>query len=616
MAIIRYDGGGRPGGVVKESISHDGGKTWSGSGSSGYSNAGNKGNVPTYSGSNNTGGSSSVATQWNNYQGATGKQYNVAGSNGTIQVTYKDGTTRTVRPTDSDYAVTKQSMESDLRGNGVNYTPTHNFTNQNGSYQTKDYVNGNSALQYALQQAVKNNGGGSVSTEDYAKSLYNRIGTAKADGSGVVTLQDVNNELNRLGLSDYASDKAIYTASGKLLPGNELLTQHFGSDGSNSDNSLWWTYGGHDYLAGANGGDSSNWAQYVNGKTGNLDNLSFIFGDMQNNPYAQQDPDFMAAYNNALNNFNNVAGITGATTPVQNIPTNVGGTGFTGNANVDSVIDLINSQNSYAQAAGLPGYSGGDILEQISQLLNSGKDAYSDFIAAQKQQAQDAATAQARQAWVNSRQAQRQMADALSAQGLGTSGAMQQSQLGIQNDYSSNLNTINSTLSQALNSLTGQELQLLSDYYNNMANYTYQYNDAEANRAIQRQQLALEQQRAAYEQQYQQQQLALQQAQMAWQQQQAEREYENSLNQQAYNQKLQQAALYGDMYNYGALGDMGYVNALSNLGLISAGYWPNGSYTSGATEGQLNRQLAQAQLQGALLNNESQRLTNVKKSRF
>lgn len=615
MAIIKYDGGGKPGGTVKESISHDGGKTWSsgGSSTSGYSYGTNSGGsivssssgqkVTNSSGSNSSsqkmnGSSSSGSTQtaapldtvWQNYTGATGKQYSVAGSNGTISVTQTDGTQRYVRPTDADYNTTYNAMVNDLKGAGISYTPTHTIVNSAGkTITTKDYTRGNADLQYALQQAVKNNGGQQVGTADYVKSLWNQIGTQRQDGS-IVTMADINNELNRLGLSDYNSDNVILTVGGTVLPGNEFVKQHTGADGSNSADSLWVTYGGQDYLLG---GDSANWAQYVNGKTGKLTGIDYIFGDLNHNPYAQQDQDFLSAYNAAKAQYQSAIG---------NVGSGMGSgssTSFTGNANVDNVINLINSQNSYAQATGGTGTSGSDILAQIEALLSSGKDAYSEFIAAQKQQAQDAATQQARQAWVNSRQAQRQIADALSAQGLGTSGAVQQSQLGIQNDYSSNLNTINSTLSQALNSLSGQELQLLSDYYSNMANYAYQYNDAEANRAIQREQLALQQQQAAWEQQYQQQQLALQQ--QAYEQQ--LKEYQDSLADKEYNKKLQQASQYQSMYDMGMLSDAGLINALSNLGLVSSGYWPNGSYTSGATTAQMERQLAAAQLQAALAAN-------------
>ena len=196
------------------------------------------------------------------------------------------------------------------------------------------------------------------------------------------------------------------------------------------------------------------------------------------------------------------------------------------------------------------------------------------------------------------------MNETLSAQGLGTSGAMQSAQLGLQNQYNSNINAINQNLSTLLSSLSQQELQALSDYYSNMGQYTYQVTNDEANRALQQAQLALQQQQAAYEREYQQQQLAMQQAQWEWQKQQAERGYENTLSQQAYNQKLQQAAYYQDMYNNGLLSDMGLVNSLSNLGLVSSGYWPNGSQTGGATTAQMERQLAAAQLQNQYLANQ------------
>lgn len=155
-------------------------------------------------------------TTWNKYQGATGKQYEVAGSNGTISVIRPDGSTSLVRPTDSNYQATLNAMQSDLKGNGINYTPTHDFSNANGSWQTKDYITGNNDLKYALEQAAKNSGTGQTSTNDYVKSLYNRIGSQRSDGS-IITLDDINKELGRLGLSDYDSNNAIYTAGGNLL---------------------------------------------------------------------------------------------------------------------------------------------------------------------------------------------------------------------------------------------------------------------------------------------------------------------------------------------------------------------------------------------------------------
>lgn len=47
-------------------------------------------------------------------KGATGKQYTTYGDR--IKVTYTDGSTRVVRPTDASYGATKKAMESDIAG--------------------------------------------------------------------------------------------------------------------------------------------------------------------------------------------------------------------------------------------------------------------------------------------------------------------------------------------------------------------------------------------------------------------------------------------------------------------------------------------------------------------
>ena len=576
MAIIKYDGGGRPGGSVKESISNDGGKTWSSPGNSGGS-SGNSGNNRPGGGSNGSYTNNS-GTTWNQYQGATGKKYDVAGSNGTINVTRPDGSTSLVRPTDDNYQATLNAMQSDLKGNGISYIPTHDFGNVNGSYSTKDYVTGNNDLQYALEQAAKNSGTGQAGTADYVKSLYNRIGTQRGDGS-TVTLADVNKELGRLGLSDYDSKNAIFTASGNLLPGNSLV--QFGPD-KTGDEGMWAFYGSQQYRTG---GDQNDFVQYVNGKTGNLDNLSFLFGDMVNNKYAQQDPAYLAAYQQALGQFNQVAGGMGG----------MSGGNFTGNTNVDNAIDYINSIGNYydVTGGGYGGNGGSNLLDQIKELLGSGLSANQDFIAQQKKLAQQQAEQMGRSAWVNSQLQQDKMREGMSAMGLGTSGALQSAQLGVQSNYNNALGDINSNLNTMLSGLNQQELQMLSDYYNNMTNYAYNISNDEANRAMQQAQLAMQQQQMAYEQEMAKQQLAMQQAQYGWQRQQAE--YENKVN---------QGTLYQGLYDAGLMSDMGIVNSLSNLGLIDAGYWPNGSASSGQTIGQMSRQEAQLALQNQLLQNQ------------
>ena len=187
----------------------------------------------------------------------------------------------------------------------------------------------------------------------------------------------------------------------------------------------------------------------------------------------------------------------------------------------------------------------------------------------------------------------RQAKESMSAMGMGTSGALQSALMGNQNTYSSSVGDINSNLNTMLSSLNQQELQMLSDYYNNMTNYAYNISNDEANRAMQQAQLAMQQQQMAYEQEMAKQQLAMQQAQYDWQRQQAE--YENKVN---------QGTLYQGLYDAGLMSDMGIVNSLSNLGLIDAGYWPNGSASSGQTIGQMSRQEAQLALQNQLLQNQ------------
>lgn len=557
MAIIKYERGSD--GVVRESKSNDGGKTYTSTGG----NSGNGYKANNSGGGKVTSGNTGISKQgyrsdWNDYTGNTGKKYSVAGGNGTITVNRPDGTSATVRPTDANYSATLKAMQAD----GVNYTPNHTFTNQNGTYSTKDYTTGNKNLQYALEQAAKTNPG--ISVSDYAKSLYNRIGTTRGDGT-TITLDDVNQELNRLGLSDYNSSNGIYTAGGNLLPGNSFVGQHTGSDGSNSANSLWYNYGGQDYLAGANGGDSSDWAQYVNGKTGNLDNLSYIFGNMANNQYAQQDSDFLNAYNQALQQFYANGG--------QN------------SENINNFNNYIGSLGNLNNATGGQSGYASDLWSQIQSLLQGGYDATNQFLASQQETAEKNAENLAREAWLNSQLQGDSLRESLSAAGLGTTGALQSAQLGVQSNFNNSLANINGNLNDMITSLAEQKLSALTDYNNNLANYAYQIQNDEADRAYQNAQLALQQQQAAYEREYQRQQLALQQA-----------EYE-------YNKKLQQGSLYSDMYNNGSLSDAGLYNALNDLGLISNGYFANGSYTNGATTAQLQRQLAQAELENQLLAN-------------
>lgn len=527
MAIIKYTPDGN--GNIIESVSNDGGKTFTNT-SSGTKTSGNTGtSAQGYSSGNN------------NYTGNTGKTYNVAGSNGAITVNRPDGTTSTVLPTDSNYAVTLKAMQDD----GVNYTPNTTYTNANGTYSAKNYTAGNADLQYALEQAAKNSNTGSVSLNEYVESLYNRIGSNRTDGS-TVTLDDVNKELDRLGLSDYNSNNAIFTAGQNLLPGNE-----FGSIGPDKtgDSGNWYYYGGQQYRLD---GDLADYAEYVNGKTGNLNNLSYIFGDVMNNPYVQQDSEFASAYGNAQNQFNSAAGITGNTGV-----TSTNGS-YTGYESVDNVINYVNSLNNYSQATG----STSDLWSQIQQLLQNGLTTQQDFLAQQKTQAEKNAEDLARQAWINSKLQGDSVRESLSAAGLGTSGAMQSAQLGVQSNYNNSLADINSNLNTMISSLSEQELQALIDYTNNLTNYAYQINNDEADRAYQNAQLALQQQeyqnavqQQAWENAYQQQLLDLQNQQYA--------------DETEYARKQDSANYYGQLYNANQLSASDYQKVLKELGLIS-----------------------------------------------
>lgn len=507
MAIYQYSRGAD--GKTVERISNDGGKTFTETGT---------GKVT----SGNTGTSKYGYSSGNNqYTGNTGKQYNVSGANGAITVNRPDGTTSTVQRGDADYQATLDAMQKD----GVNYTPNTTYTNQNGTYTAKSYTAGNSDLQYALQQAAKTNPG--ISVGDYAESLYNRVGSTRSDGS-MVTLDDVTKELTRLGLQDYLPGNAVFTSGQNLLPGNEF--GRFGEDAT-GDEGQWYFYGGQQYRVG---GDQDNFVDYVNGKTGNLkNNLSYIFNDMANNPYAQQDPAFMQQYQQGQSQFNNANG------------------SITGNTNVDNVINYVNSLNNYNQAIG--GNSGSSLLEMLQGYLNSGLQANQDFIAQQRAMAEQQAQRQASDAYVNMVLAGDAAKEQMSALGLGTTGALQSALMGVQGNYSNNLATIDQNLATMLNGLSEQELQVLTDYYKNMTNYAYQVSNDEENRALQKAQLALQQQQAQYEQQMAERELALKLQQYEWEQQQyadtlAQREFDNditkqelALRQQAQEFDMQQA---------------------------------------------------------------------------
>ena len=518
-------------------------------------------------------------TGWDTFTGADGIQYSISPLNGTI-IALQNGTQTRYLPTDANYNNQYAAMQQQI---GNAYTPYYNWTDANGNnITTKNYLLGNSDLQYALEQAMKANGSNTYDIDGYVRDLYSNVGQQRNDGT-VITLADVNAELNRLGLSDYNSDNVIYTAGGDLIPNNQFVTNKTGSfGGSNSEDSTWVSYGGQDYLVG---GDSANYVDYVNGKTGNTNSLDYIFDDMANNPYAMQDPEFLAGYNQQLNNFNNSAGIQNSTT--QNT--------VTGNQNVDDVINYVNSLNGYLGATGgsYGGNTGGtgvNLLDMLQNYLNGGLEANQNFINQQRAYAEQQAQQQASDAYVNKVLAGDALKQQLSALGLGTSGAVQSAQMGVQGQYGDNLAQINSNLAQMLNGLSEQELQVLSDYYNNMANYAYKVTNDEADRAYRNAQLALQQQQMAYDEAYRQQQLALQKQQYDW---------ENKFAQQKYNDSQNaNKQTGGNAYAPNKLGSVTYEdNNNLNLDIIN----PNNPQAGGEVTPQVNPEV-QANWQGSMDN--------------
>lgn len=486
----------------------------------------------------------------NQYTGNTGKQYNVSGANGAITVNRPDGTSKTVQRGDADYQATLDAMQKD----GVNYTPNTTYTNQNGTYTTKSYTAGNKDLQYALEQAAKGSSTG-VSVDDYVNSLYNRVGSQRADGS-TVSLNDVTNELTRLGLQDYLPGNAIYTAGGRLLPGNEFVSYHDNNgQTSNSEDSRWASYGGQDYLIG---GDSNNFVNYVNALTGNYNNLDYIFGgqNMANNPYAQENPEFLnqfnqqlaALYAQAAGNAGNGAG------------GNVNGV-VNNNYSNNSLGGYVGSLGSLGAATGQNNYTSG-LWSEIEAILRGGNDAYNKFLDSQQATANRNAEELARQAWVRSQLAGDGLKEGLSAAGLGASGALQSAQLGVQNSFNNSLADINNSLNDMSTSINEQKLAALTDLNKNLTDYAYQIQSDEYNRAMQQAQLyqqQLEYQKALEQQQWE----------NAYNQQLLDIQNKQYADETANAQKAQQAEYYANLYNIGQISGAQYQQYLRQLGLIA-----------------------------------------------
>lgn len=545
MAVIMYKGRGSD-----EYVSNDGGKTYTNQRTGEVSGgSGNSGNGSSGSGNTSQYGYSSGNNQ---YTGNTGKQYNVSGSNGAITVNRPDGSSKTVQRGDADYQATLDAMQKD----GVNYTPNTTYTNQNGTYTAKSYTAGNSDLQYALQQAAKTNPG--ISVGDYAESLYNRVGSTRSDGS-MVTLDDVTKELTRLGLQDYLPGNAIYTAGGNLLPGNEFVSyKDNNGQTTNSEDSRWASYGGQDYLVG---GDSNNFVNYVNALTGNYNNLDYIFGgqNMANNPYAQENPEFLNQFNQQLAALYAQAGGNNGMNPGGSMNGAVNNT-VNNNYNNNSLGGYVGSLGALSGATG-NNYAS-DLWRQIEAMLRGGNDAYNQFLDSQQATANRNAEELARQAWVNSQLAGDSLKEGLSAAGLGASGALQSAQLGVQNSFNNSLADINNSLNDMSANINEQKLAALTDLNKNLTDYAYQIQNDEYNRALQQAQMALQQQEY---------QNALQQQQWenAFRQQQAEIANQQYADETAYTKAQNQAAYYADLYNKGQITGLQYQQYLRQLGLIA-----------------------------------------------
>ena len=454
-------------------------------------------------------------------------------SAGSAIASSKPAQTQTSKPASTGSTNAFTTPGSQVADSGTQYLSW----GENDQYKVKDYLSGNADLQYALEQYMKDNNTNVYDIEGYAKDMYNRVGTQRADGS-VVTLDDVNKELDRLGLSDYNSQNVTHTAGGSLIPNNEFVTNKTGGFGTNSEDSEWLSYGDRDYLVG---GDSANFVDYVNGKTGNTTNLDYLFDDMANNPYAKEDAEFAQMYQNALNQFNGAAGIQ---TPIQ-VPTTVTGGSYTGLDKVDQFIDYVNSVNGFNQATGGTAGTGSDIWSEIKAMLQGGYESQQDFLANQRTQAEQNAENLMRQAYVNQRLQGDRVKEALYAAGLGTSGAMQSAMLGVQGNYNNNVADIRANLNQMLSNFSEQELKALTDYMDKSTNYYYQIRNDEADIAKQNAQMYLQmlemqqaQEQKKWENLYKQQLLELENQQYKNQWDWEQKQYEDALKQQAFENEL------------------------------------------------------------------------------
>ena len=451
--------------------------------------------------------------------------------------------------------VTSTSMQrtytTDGNGNTV-LDPT-----KTDSWTQRAYLQDNKDLQYAMSQY-----GTGKSVNDYVKSLYDRIGTERSDGTRV-TREDVYNELNRLGLSDFDENHVIYTAGGNYLPGGSAAQygrESYGDEGimvnGSPQGGRYYTYGGQTYLMNSNGqgiNDAANLSQFANLMTGKSGVGDIMFGGMGNNTMIAGDPNAQQAMMN----------LYGQYAPYLQAPGS-GNQGTLGNGststNVNDTLNYFNSVINYGNATGNT-----SLMGNIADMLKAALTASQDFIASQKTQASDQATAQARSAWINKQLNQKAMANSMSSSGYGTSGATISAMQGIENEYGKNLNDINTNLNTMLSSLSQQELQALASYYDKLTDYQYKITSDQQQMALDREKMAIDQQQWRDDYALRQQQNAQQQAQYDLQNQRSQEETEYK---RAYDIRLEKAQQLNNALNAGVISTKAWTNGMKEIGFM------------------------------------------------
>lgn len=139
-----------------------------------------------------------MAKDYKNKKGATGKKYTTVGD--VIKVTYTDGSTRVVRPTDASYAVTKKAMQDDISSKKL-------FKNGNSKTTAQTALGANSAGAGVVTTAKQK------AQQDNYRNVVNQRRAQEQAVSGKLpaqqTAQVVNNAINAM-----LAQKAVDTAKG------------------------------------------------------------------------------------------------------------------------------------------------------------------------------------------------------------------------------------------------------------------------------------------------------------------------------------------------------------------------------------------------------------------